>query len=391
MPPALPRVWRAALPAALLLAACGSPAPDCDPMLGLDRAGCAQVRKMRLPASLPPARGNAYASSEDAARLGFRLFFRSDLGRGVACATCHDPSFSFCDRRTVSRGLASGTRNAPTILNAARLHVIFWDGRADSVWSQPLFAIENPIEMGSTRLEMAHYVAGDPLLKGYYEATFGPMPNLGGLPKAGKPGDPAFDALSAADQDLVNRIAANVGKAFEAYERKNSSGKAALDRYLDGESSAIIDEARRGLGVFVRRGCVSCHAGPMFTDESFHDAGFPSSQGSAPDLGAGAGVKVLRDNPFNLDGPYADPVTDPAFPSRDPSAATEGAFRTPSLRLLSETAPYGHNGVFPTLREVVDFHADQATDTERGQLAAFLRTLTGEQPPRPWNTWPSPQ
>jgi cytochrome c peroxidase len=346
---------------------------------------------MRLPNALPPARGNAHADVDEAARLGFQLFFRADLGRGVSCATCHDPTFAFSDRLPVPNVRGFGPRNAPTTLNAARLSVFFWDGRSDSLWSQPLFAIENSLEMNSSRLEVAHLVAADASLKPLYEKAFGPMPDLSRLPASGKPGDPSFDSLSAGDQDTVNRIGANVGKAFEAYERKNTSGEAALDRYLDGDSTAIIDEAKKGLAIFIRAGCASCHAGPMFTDEKFHALGFPLLNGAAHDPGALAGVRVLQGNVFNLSGPYADRTTGTTPPAIDLAGAVDGAFRTPSLRMVAETAPYGHNGVFPTLRDLLAVHAAASTDEERGRLIAFLHTLTGDLPPLPWSTWPSPR
>ena len=376
--------------AALILTAC-SGAPPCDPALALDQTDCGLVQAMRLPAELPPARGNAHADSYDAADLGFHLFFQADLGHGVSCATCHDPTFTFTDHLPVSKGKAFGTRNAPTVLNAARLRVIFWDGRADSLWAQPLFAMENPLEMNATRLELAHFIADNLKYRTPYESAFGPMPDISRLPAAGKPGDASFDSLAPADRDNVNRIAANVGKAIEAYERKNTAGNAPIDRYLDGDHTAIIDPAKKGLGVFVRSGCAACHSGSMFTDEKFHALDFPLLDGGSPDPGAREGVLIAQNNVFNLSGPYADQDAGPTTSVLDVAGAVDGAFRTPSLRMVPETAPYGHNGVFATLHDLLLFHASSVTEEERGELLAFLQTLRGDLSPRPWDTWPSPQ
>src|SRR5262249_13004588 len=143
---------RAAFTFVLLATACGalhrpgdvSTSPKyCD---GLTANECANVRALALTDSLPPSPGNAFADDERAALLGFQIFFGRGFSNGadVRCATCHQPELTFRDSVPVSKGIGSLTRNAPTIYNAARMSVFFWDGRADSLWSQPLFAIENP-------------------------------------------------------------------------------------------------------------------------------------------------------------------------------------------------------------------------------------------------------
>jgi cytochrome c peroxidase len=360
----------------------------CDPS-NLSSGACAVVRELALPATLPPARGNKYGDDEDAAKLGFGLFFDADVGHGVGCVTCHAPESAFTDRRPVSVGKGTGNRNAPTVFNAARLSVIFWDGRADSVWSQPLFAIENPLEMASSRLELAHLIDSDPTLHAGYEKVFGPVPDMSAWPGVGKPGDAAFDSLPDGTQTEVNRVAANVGKSLEAYMRKNSSGPSAFDQFLNGDTTSFIPEAQRGIRVFVDAGCIDCHKGPMLTDETFHDVGFPSPPGAAVDRGRVDGISVLEANPFNLAGLYADPDS-----STGPivvESAKDGEFRTPSLRSVARTAPYGHDGVFDTLDDVLAVHASHVSDEDRGALITFLLGLNGETPPLPWSNWPSPQ
>jgi cytochrome c peroxidase len=344
---------------------------------------------MLLPSALPQARGNHYGDDENAAKLGFYLFFDANLGSGVACVNCHSPETAFGDSKPVSMGKSLGIRHTPTVFNAARLKVFFWDGRADSLWSQPLFPMESAAEMATTRLAVAHFIASRPAYRADYEAAFGTMPDVSSWPAAGKPGDPPFDRLPADVRYEVNRVYANVGKAFEAYMRKNNSGPSSFDAYLGGDSTQLTDVAKRGLQVFLEHGCASCHGGPMLTDEGFHDVGFPSMAGAAPDPGRIAGISVLEASLFNESGPFADPDTGAAPETIVPVAP--GAFRTPSLRNVNRAGPYGHDGALATLDDVMAVHATDLSKTERGEVISFLQSLTGATPPLPWSNWPSPQ
>jgi cytochrome c peroxidase len=118
------------------LAACSNaaaPAAPCDLDPALDASECTTVHAMALSAALPPARGNAKGDDPNAAALGFAVFYDARLSKGenVRCATCHIPEKQFGDGKPTSTGLSRVTRNAPTILNAARMQATFWDGRAD--------------------------------------------------------------------------------------------------------------------------------------------------------------------------------------------------------------------------------------------------------------------
>jgi cytochrome c peroxidase len=345
---------------------------------------------MRLPSSLPEARGNQYGDDSNAAMLGFALFFSPGLGSGIACSSCHTPEASFTVHTSVATGKGTGVRNPPTVFNAARLSVFFWDGRADSLWSQPLFAVENPLEMGSSRSALAQLIANDSVLGPEYESVFGALPDTSAWPVSGKPGDAAFDALSPDVQNDINRVAANVGKALEAYMRKNTTAEDALDRYLDGDSTKLILAEQNGLNIFITAQCNSCHSGPMFSDQAFHDAGFPSLPGAAVDVGRPAGIPILLANPFNLGGPFADPNTGAVAPVIT-DMSEPGAFRTPSLRNVTLTAPYGHDGAFDTLDEVLALHASSLSLADRASIIAFFQSLNGDYPPLPWSNWPSAQ
>ena len=290
--------------ATLLFAACGKPASreQCAmiPGAGLTAAQCAQAGALALPASLPPARGNAHADDVQAATFGHRVFFdaRFSGNLNVRCATCHQTERSFQDDAPTPPGFTL-SRNTPSIINAARLSYQFWDGRADSLWSQALIPFENPAEMNFSRLEIAHLI--DSTFRTRYEPVFGTLPDFTDLqrfPASGAPGSPGFDGMSAADQDLINRVAANVGKAVEAYERRVAAGPSRLDAWLAGDKTALTTQEVSGLAVAARAGCLSCHSGPMLTDERYDNLGVPDPARCRAGSGARAGPRHRTREPI---------------------------------------------------------------------------------------------
>jgi cytochrome c peroxidase len=211
------------------------------------------------------------------------------------------------------------------------------------------------------------------------------------------------DASSAG---ALNRSFANLGKAIAAFERRIVSRRSPFDVFVEGvregdaaKQAALPDPARRGLKIFVGRGqCSACHAGPLFTDGEFHDAGVPdSAHVLRPDLGRYAGVPLLVRDEFNAAGPYSDaPDGRRARQVRflaPPEQARRG-FRTPTLRNVALTAPYMHQGQLPTLADVVRHYslmddrmepgshretllvALNLDEAESADLVAFLESLT---------------
>lgn len=362
---------------------------QCREELGLDDADCAAVAAWRLPDELPPARGNRYAEDVRAAELGRAIFF--DVGFSsvpeVSCASCHDPDQAFADGMPTSEVIPGmpGARNSPSLYDAAwNDGFFFWDGRADSLWSQPLFAMENEIEMASTRLEIAHRIGA--VYASEYEAIFGALPDLSDaarFPPAGAPGDPAWEEMSQEDRFAIDRIAANVGKALEAYMRRIASGPSALDRYLDGDREALSAEQRQGLRRFVLSGCGGCHEGPRLSDGRFVQAS------SGEDRGRARGIEILLASPFNSAGPHFDRDAGGALPlPLGPSEADERAFRTPTMRNVARTAPYQHDGD-RSLREVLAAPGLLYQPGDEIVIEAFLRSLDGELPPAEWTRPPS--
>lgn len=375
----------------------------------------------------PPADpSNRFSEDARAAALGQKLFFdarfsgpltvASDLGavgeRGkVACATCHDPAQGGADRRSIPANISVAAghtgRNAPTVLNAAFQRWQFWDGRKDSLWSQALGPIESGVEHNFSRLEVVHLMASIPGYRKEYEALFGPFPeglsDSARFPAAGKPGDAAFDGMAKADRDALNGAYANFGKAIAAYERKLVSGGSAFDRFLAGEKSALSAQAQQGAKLFAgKAGCVQCHTGANLTDDSFHNLGLAQEGASIPakDVGRQKGAGQCKDDLFNRAGAFSDARDASHLEGSVGAAAVEGAFRTPSLRNVSLTAPYMHTGSLATLQDVVRFynvggHAAgysgprdekmvklDLTDAEVEALVAFLESLDSAPLPR---------
>ncbi|MEO7330288.1 MAG: cytochrome c peroxidase [Minicystis sp.] len=304
--------------------------------------------------ALPAAPTNKVADDAQALSLGRRLFFdkRMSSDGKQACVSCHDPQQGFSDPRPVSLGVGDrkGHRHSMPITDAALHPFLFWDGRADSAWSQPLKAIEGDAELDFTRVEVAHLIADR--YRPDYEALFGPLPDLADLPARARPGMPAWDALSAEQQDRAQRVFANVGKALEAYERKLLCADTRFDRWQRGEIQVSNNESD-GAAAFQRSGCTQCHNGPSLSDGQFHDLGLDG--GNPPDLGRKSGITLLLADPFNGEGAYSDDKAAGAakLGALSLESATIGAFRTASLRGVGQRQGFGHLGSRVSLREFI--------------------------------------
>jgi len=161
-----------------------------------------------------------------------------------------------------------------------------------------------------------------------------------------------------------------------------------FDRFIDGDTSSLSTNEREGLRVFLAAGCIACHSGPTLSDGNYYALNVPLRDGQTAERGRAEALEFLATSPFNATGPFHDGEPGPVTPR--PTLADEGAFRSAPLRNVSRTAPYGHNGVFATLGEALDFHLPPTvTRTERTALLAFLLALDAGDPPEPWNGWPS--
>lgn len=229
--------------------------------------------------------------------LGRRLYFDPLLSKDntVSCATCHDPARGWTDQAPVSTGVdgKQGTRSAPTVLNTAFQALQFWDGRAATLEAQALGPIENPVEMAETLDNVVRKLEAVPSYRAQFEAVFG----------------------TGVDRD-------GIAKAIAAFERTVLAGNSRWDQYESGDKSALSAAEVRGLELFrTKANCNSCHAGFNMTDDVFHNIG------------------VGLDNPQPDLGRYVVTKAD----------ADRGAFKTPTLRDITRTAPYMHDGSEPTL------------------------------------------
>lgn len=423
------------LSAALLVAACGGP-PD-----GFTQAEWDTVKTMSPLPAVPADPTNKYADDLPAARLGQVIFFekaiagpigapdpnhggalgaQGEVGK-VACSDCHLPSYHYCDNRTtpnnLSLGANIGKRNSPSVLDVAYYDWFTWAGRLDTLWTQGASAIESP-DMAGNRCRLAHYLWDHQ--KDAYNAVFTdtPLPaSLDGSAASPIPSDCKPNAsgtlgdnwlsMSAADQQAVAQIQANVGKAIAAYERHLVSGPSPFDRYVAGDGKAMSDSAKRGLKLFIGKAfCVQCHSGPVFSDQQFHNLGVPQSGPGVPttDTGRYDDIQPMQKNPFNGSSQFSDDQTTGAakIAGIAPQDSDMGAFRTKDLRGVAGSAPYMHDGVFATLADVVEFYdqgggangfvgtkdvkikALNLTDSEKADLVAFLEALSGDDPPADW-------
>ena len=343
----------------------------------------AAIRSLWLGSLAPvlPDPSNKFADDARAVALGHRLFFDKRLSKTgtVACATCHIPILNFSDGVKVAKGIGITDRNTPTIIGSAYSPWLFWDGRKDSLWAQALGPIENPLEHGFTRAQAVNLIRQDADYKKRYENIFGAMPKL-------------------KDQEGITRAFANLGKAIAAYERKILPGPGKFDFYAaailhnvePAKKSQLSPDERAGLKLFIgEANCLRCHNGPLFANTDFHNTGLPSS-----DKGRSQGVSQVLNDEFNCQSRFSDSplalCSEINFAKKGGSELL-GAFKTPTLRNLSKTAPYMHAGQFKSLRDVLD-HYNRApkarigqseliklglSGQQLGQLAKFLNTLEG--------------
>ncbi len=343
---------------------------------------------------------NSVGDSPEAAKLGHLIFFDTRFsGDGtIACVTCHEPDRHFTDGIAVARGMGTTSRNTPTIVGTAYNPWFFWDGRADSQWSQALQPMEASTEHGGARTNFARILYSDPTYRRLYEVVFGAMPDVSDkrrFPPRAAPIDTGtsakkWDAMTAADRKLITKIFTNIGKVLAAYERLILPGPSRFDRYVEGllkggdapDKQILTDNEIAGLRLFVGRGkCIQCHNGPLLTNTEFHNSGLLLQQDNPEDEGRARGAVAVRQSEFNCLGAYSDAQAEDCseldfikFEGPD----LPGSFKTPTLRNVGLTAPYMHDGRFSSLDAVLD-HYNQAPGTSIGKTDLLPLALSPEQ------------
>jgi len=319
--------------------------------------------------------------------LGDKLFHdkRFSIDGTISCSSCHDAGKGFTDNLPVSvgHGGLTGTRNAPTVINAAFSKSQFWDGREPDLEGQSKQPFVNPVEAGlANHQPILDIVRSDP----EYKAAF-------------------TEVFKVSGQQLIMD---HVSKAIASFERSIVAGNSPFDRYyFKGDQTALTEQQQRGFQVFLAQGrCVSCHTieqdHALFTDSRFYNigVGINAIQQDVPRLaqafleakarGGDVDQMVLTDKKSSELGRFA--VTD--------GFNDLGAFKTPTLRNIALTAPYMHDGSLKTLKEVVTHYNNggvtpvgaqvnaflsggirplNLTDAQINDLVAFMEALTSEQ------------
>ncbi|MDO9140571.1 MAG: cytochrome c peroxidase [Methylobacter sp.] len=291
--------------------------------------------------------------------LGDKLFHdkRFSVDGTVSCANCHDEKKAFTDALPVSVGHngLTGTRNAPTVLNAAFNPSQFWDGREPDLEGQAKQPLVNPVEHGlSDHQQVLEIIRTDP----DYLATFQNVFNV------------------SAKSLTIDHVA----QAIASFERTLVAGNSPFDRYIFNRQKDALTAAQvRGFELFIGQGrCVSCHTieqdHALFTDGRFHNIGVGINQIQqdvprlahafleAKNKGGDVDVMVLTDKKSSELGRFA--VTD--------ELGQIGAFKTPTLRNVELTAPYMHDGSLLTLKEVMVHYNNGGAAKADEPVNAFL-------------------
>ena len=333
---------------------------------------------------LPADASNAVADDVRAAKLCHALFFDTllSLNSAVSCATCHQPERNFTDGLPKGQAIGTSKRNTPSIVGTAYSPWLYWDGRRDSQWSQALSPLEDENEHATNREQVVGVISADSSYSLAYEELFGELPDLS----------------SAAS---VDEAFANVGKVLAAYERLLQFAPAPFDEYVAailaqdaaGQSELMTDDEIAGLQLFIgKANCTQCHNGPLFTNNEFHNTGVITAAGELPDKGRVVGAREVLENQFNCSSKYSDDDNNACAELEFMRTGPEliGAFRTPSLRNVAQTAPFMHKGQLATLADTLEHYNDapdamighnEATPLKLGrgelrQLEAFLFTLS---------------
>lgn len=276
----------------------------------------------------------------DRIALGRALFFDPllSIDRTVSCASCHRPEAGFASPEALPPGAAGkrALRNAPSLFNRALGVHFSWDGKAKTLEQQVVMPISNPNEMDLPLEDALGRLRADAGYKRQFKAAYG--------------GEATADTLADALAGFVGRL---------------TLGDSPVDRFQGArDRNALNVEERAGLWIYESKGrCWTCHSGPNFSDELFHNTG----------------VGVVDEKP------------EPGRMAVTGKAADRGGFRTPTLRGLVQSAPYMHDGSVKTLEEVVAFYRRggnknpsldpllvplDLTDEDASNLVAFLKALS---------------
>jgi len=291
-----------------------------------------------LPQTAPSPKGNPGSPAK--VELGRMLYFdpRLSASQLISCNTCHNLGLGGADLQetSIGHGWQKGPRNAPTVLNAVFNVAQFWDGRAEDLKAQAKGPVQASVEMNNNPQRVLETLKSIPGYTAFFHKAF--------------PGE----------QDAITFD--NVARAIESFEATLLTPDAPFDRYLRGDRKGLGPDEEEGLGIFLAKGCVSCHNGVNVGGGDYDAFGVveaPPEEVRPP--GDTGRFKVTR------------------------TASDEYVFRAAPLRNVAITQPYFHSGKVWKLEEAVKIMGAaqlgiHLTDDDVCKLTAFLRTLTGKQP-----------
>ncbi len=291
-----------------------------------------------VPYRVPAVKDNPI--TREKIELGKMLYFDPRLSASgiISCNTCHNVGMGGDDNlpTSVGHGWAKGPRNAPTVLNAVFNAAQFWDGRAEDLKAQAKGPVQAGVEMNNTPAQV--------------ETTLKSMPEY----------VQRFQTAFPGESDPVTFD--NMAKAIEAFEATLLTPASPFDQFLEGNVNALTAEEKKGLRLFIDKGCAACHAGVNLGGQGYYPFGVVKKPG--------ADILPREDK-----GRFAVTKT----------AGEEYVFRASPLRNIALTAPYFHSGEVWDLKQAVAIMGSsqiglELTDGEAETIAVFLNSLTGEQP-----------
>lgn len=305
----------------------------------LSASGNVQVNADALTLFAPlPADLNSPANAATGAKvtLGRILYYdpRLSANQKISCNTCHPLDAYGAESKPVSTGFKNqkGKRNAPTVYNAAGHFVQFWDGRAPTVEEQAKGPITNPIEMAMPSREAAIRVIES-------------MPEYVAL----------FQKAFPQDKDPITYD--NMAAAIGVFERGLVT-PSRWDAFLKGDQSALSDAEKVGFNTFAGTGCQWCHSGAYLGGSAYQKLGVVKPWPNQTDQGV---YQLTKDDVDRM------------------------VFKVPSLRNISKTGPYFHDGSVAQLKQAIRkmaVHQRGVTlsDAQVRSIAVWMESLTGEVP-----------
>ena len=305
-----------------------------------DSALLKRARGMFKPIPEQPPELKTNPATPEKVELGKLLFFDPRLSSSwlISCNTCHNLSLGGVDllETSVGHGWQKGPRNSPTVLNAVLNIAQFWDGRAKDLKEQAMGPVQAAVEMNSTPERTVRTLRSIPEYVERFRKSF--------------PGD----------KDPVTFE--NMARAIEVFEATLLTPASRFDDFLAGKPDALNAEEKRGLEVFMNKGCAPCHSGVNFGGQGYFPFGVVEKPGS----------EIL-------------PQTDRGRFAVTRTASDDYVFKSPSLRNIALTAPYFHSGKVWDLQQAVAVMGtaqlgSKLSEAEISSIVAFLKTLTGRQP-----------